>query len=159
MKPAIQPMLGRFGYRNVLVWNGALGAITLALCAAFQSHWSILLMDAVLFTGGLFRSVQFTAYNTIAYDEIPPERMSQATSFYATFQQLMLSLGICVGAAALHIGMLTGGRVSPVLSDFSLAFLVVTAVSAAATLWNRRFDHAAGTELSGHVVQLAPQKA
>src|ERR1700757_3933800 len=51
-------------------------------------------------------SFQFTAYNTIAYDEIPPERMSAATSFYATFQQLMLSLGICVGAGALHLGTL-----------------------------------------------------
>ena len=32
--------------------------------------------------------------------------MSAATSFYATFQQLMLSLGICVGAVSLHLGML-----------------------------------------------------
>ena len=58
-------------------------------------------------------SFQFTAYNTIAYDEIPPERMSAATSFYATFQQLMLSLGICVGAGALHLGMLAAAPVDP----------------------------------------------
>jgi len=76
--------------------------------------------------------------------------MSAATSFYATFQQLMLSLGICVGAAALHMGMLGTGRTRPELADFTLAFLVVTAVSAAATIWNMRFAADAGAAMSGH---------
>jgi hypothetical protein len=95
-------------------------------------------------------SFQFTAYNTIAYDEIPPERMSSATSFYATFQQLMLSMGICVGAGALHIGTLVTHRASPSLPSFSLAFLAVTLVSASATIWNMKFSRHAGDELSGH---------
>jgi hypothetical protein len=99
---------------------------------------------------GFFMSFQFSAYNTIAYDEIPSSRMSSATSFYATFQQLMLSLGICVGAASLHVGMLGTGATRPALTDFTLAFLVVTAVSASATIWNRRFAKDAGAELSGH---------
>jgi hypothetical protein len=106
---------------------------------------------AVLAACGFFMSFQFTAYNTIAYDEIPPERMSAATSFYATFQQLMLSLGICVGAGALHIGMLAAHARTPSLPDFTLAFLVVTAISALATIWNLRFAADAGEELSGRV--------
>ena len=53
--------------------------------------WGIGVFFAVLVACGFFMSFQFTAYNSIAYDEIPPERMSSATSFYATFQQLMLS--------------------------------------------------------------------
>ena len=61
-------------------------------------------------TCGFFMSFQFTGYNTIAYDEIAPERMSAATSFYTTFQQLMLSLGICVGAAALQGAMVLRGH-------------------------------------------------
>jgi len=108
------------------------------------------LIFAVLMTAGFFMSFQFSAYNTIAYDEIPKARMSAATSFYATFQQLMLSLGICVGAAALHLGMLGTGRTRPELADFSLAFVVVTLVSVSATIWNRRFAADAGAELSGH---------
>jgi hypothetical protein len=94
-------------------------------------------------------SFQFTAYNTIAYDEIPPQRMSSATCYYATFQQLMLSLGICVGAGALHVAMLATHRTSPGLSAFTLAFLAVTAVSASATVWNMRFSAQAGDTLSG----------
>ena len=46
-------------------------------------------------------SLQFTGFNTIAYDEVSQQRMGAATSFYTTFQQLMLSMGICAGAAAL----------------------------------------------------------
>ena len=42
------------------------------------------------------------------------------------------------------------GHAMPVLTDFSTAFLVVTAVSLFATVWNARFAPDAGTELSGH---------
>ena len=50
--------------------------------------------------------------------------MSAATSFYATFQQLMLSLGICVGAVALQVAHALQGHPRLRLSDFTLAFLV-----------------------------------
>jgi EmrB/QacA subfamily drug resistance transporter len=142
-------LLRRFGFRTSLVVNGLIASGGYAVCAAFRPAWSIPLIFAVLAVCGFFMSFQFTAYNTIAYDEIPPERMSAATSFYATFQQLMLSLGICVGAGALHVGMLAAHSRTPQLSDFTLAFLVVTAVSALATIWNLRFAADAGEELSG----------
>jgi hypothetical protein len=93
-------------------------------------------------------SFQFTAYNTIAYDEIDKTRMSAATSFYSTFQQLMLSLGICTGAAALHISMGVGGRTSPGFPDFSAAFWTVTAISVLAVFVNARFDRNAGNDLT-----------
>jgi hypothetical protein len=70
----------------------------------------------------------------------------------------MLSLGICVGAAALHVGMLAAHRATPGLTEFTLAFLVVTAVSAMATIWNRAFSVHAGAELSGHVVKPRPAR-
>jgi hypothetical protein len=95
-------------------------------------------------------SFQFTAYNTIAYDEIERDRMSSATSFYTTFQQLMLSLGICVGALALHGSMFTRGTKAADLNDFSVAFIVVTLIALTATIWNARFSRTAGSEISGH---------
>jgi EmrB/QacA subfamily drug resistance transporter len=141
--------LRRFGFRRSLVINGLVASGGYALCALFRPSWSMGEVFAVLAACGFFMSFQFTAYNTIAYDEIPPARMSAATSFYATFQQLMLSLGICVGAGALRVGMFLDHRKAPVLSDFSLAFLVVTAISALATAWNLRFSKQAGDELTG----------
>ncbi len=75
--------------------------------------------------------------------------MSSAASFYATFQQLMLSLGICIGAAALHAAMLASHHAGPQARDFTAAFLVVTAISLAATIWNAKFAEDAGAEMSG----------
>jgi EmrB/QacA subfamily drug resistance transporter len=153
MKGLAPRILRRFGFRRSLIVGGLGASVGYAICGAFRPDWPIPLIFAVLMSAGFFMSFQFSAYNTIAYDEVPKARMSAATSFYATFQQLMLSLGICVGAAGLHVGMLGTGRTRPELADFSLAFLLVTLVSASATIWNMRFAADAGAEMSGHRVK------
>ncbi|MDB5738631.1 MAG: transporter [Sphingomonas bacterium] len=149
MKGFAPGILRRFGFRNSLVVMGLLGTGGYALCGAFRPSWPMPLIFASLLGCGFFMSFQFTAYNTIAYDEIEQDRMSQATSFYATFQQLMLSLGICLGATALHLSMRLGGHETPAFADFTTAFLAVTLVSALATIWNLRFDPDAGADLTG----------
>jgi EmrB/QacA subfamily drug resistance transporter len=150
MKGLAPRVLRRFGFRRALVTNGLIASAGYAVCGLFRPDWPVAAIFATLLACGFFMSFQFTAYNTIAYDEIPKARMSAATSFYATFQQLMLSLGICTGAAALHAGMLASGANVPSLRDFTAAFLVVTAISASATVFNLRFARDAGAELSGH---------
>ena len=94
-------------------------------------------------------SLQFTAYNTVAYDEISPERMASANSFYMTFQQLMMSLGICVGAMALTASQFFHNHPSPLPIDFSVAFLTVTAISILASPVNRNLPVKAGSEMVG----------
>lgn len=149
MKWLAPHVLRRFGFRNSMVFAGLAGCVGYAICGFLRPSWPIPVVFLTLMTAAFFMSFQFTAYNTIAYDEIPPQRMSSATSFYATFQQLTLSLGICVGAAALHVGMLADARETPHLRDFTLAFLIVTAISAFATIWNLRFSPEAGASMSG----------
>src|SRR5581483_1899543 len=95
-------------------------------------------------------SFQFSAYNTLAYDRVPPDAFSAATSLYTTLQQLMLSLGICTGAAALQGSMWVSGHATPQFADFSAAFAVVVLISLCATIWNVRFVPGAGSEISGH---------
>jgi hypothetical protein len=95
-------------------------------------------------------SFQFTAYNTVAYDRIPQERLAVATSFYTTFQQLMLSVGICTGAMGLQGAMTLRHHAVPTLPDFSVAFVLVCAISLSAFFWNRRFLPTDGVEFSGH---------
>jgi hypothetical protein len=153
MKWLAPKALKQFGFRSSLIVNGLIASAGYLVCGLFRPTWPIAAIFAVLAVSGFFMSFQFTAYNTIAYDEIPPERISAATSFYSTFQQLMLSLGVCVGAAALHAGMLIAKRSTPSLADFTFAFLVVTAVSASATIWNSKFSREAGAELSGRAAK------
>ena len=87
MKPVSMTALRLFGFRDTLLLNGALSAVLLGLCAAFRPAWPAAAIYAVLLAGGFFRSLQFTAYNALAYGEIPRARMSAATSLYSTIQQ------------------------------------------------------------------------
>ena len=116
------------------------------------------LMFVIMILSGFFMSIQFTGYNTIAYDEIEQDRMGSATSFYTTFQQLMLSMGICAGAAALQAAMVLRGHHLPQFADFTAAFWTVAAVSLTATIWNRLFSHDAGHEISGHTPRTWPTR-
>jgi EmrB/QacA subfamily drug resistance transporter len=149
MKGVARRILKRFGFRNSLIVMGAAGSAAYACCGLFNPSWPLPAVFAVLVVSGFLMSFQFTAYNTIAYDEIAKDRMSAATSFYSTFQQLMLSLGICIGATALHVSMLLRGEDGVTFPDFTFAFWTVTAISLTAIVVNAKFDPQAGAELSG----------
>jgi EmrB/QacA subfamily drug resistance transporter len=150
MKGLQSTLLKKLGFRNSLMIFGAIGTLGYATCAAFRPDWPISLIFVILVLCGFFMSYQFTAYNIVAYDEIDRDRMSAATSFYTTFQQLMLSLGICVAALALHGSMFVRDHADAQLSDFSTAFIVVTLISMSAMFWNVRFSKTAGAEMSGY---------
>ena len=133
--------------------NGITTSCGYATCAFFRPGWPFPAIFVILMLCGFFMSFQFTAYNTVAYDAVPGTRMSSATSFYTTFQQLMLSVGICVAALALQGSMVLRAHPHPALNDFSAAFLLVTLISLGATIWNRRFSRQAGAEISGHRIR------
>ncbi len=76
--------------------------------------------------------------------------MSAATSLYSTLQQLSLTLGISIGAAALEFARSLSGTTNPALSDFTVAFLVVAACAITATPLALRLSTTAGDEMSGH---------
>jgi EmrB/QacA subfamily drug resistance transporter len=157
-KPFAPKLLRRFGFRDTLMVNGFFASAGYAVCGLFRPGWPLPLMFAVMVISGFFMSIQFTGYNTIAYDEVSQQRMGAATSFYTTFQQLMLSLGICAGAAALQGAMVLRGHHLPQFVDFTAAFWTVAAVSLTATIWNRRFAHDAGHEISGHTPRTWPAR-
>ncbi|MCX7898831.1 MAG: DHA2 family efflux MFS transporter permease subunit, partial [Methylocystis sp.] len=102
MKTTAQPILNAFGFRRVLIFNALISVGFLALNAFFTPetpHW--LIMTALLI-GGFFRSLEFTALNSIAYADVDPAHMSNATGFASAAQQLSLSTGVAVGAATLE---------------------------------------------------------
>ena len=146
-KPGITFLLGRLGFRRVLVVNGVAGGLGLALYAAFRPEWPAWILYAVLLATGYLRSVQFTAYNSIAYAEVTASRMSAATTLYSALQQISLTIGIPIGAAVLHL--VRAGHASPRPADFSAAFLVVAAVSVLSGPASLLLPRDAGAEMSG----------
>jgi len=154
MKGLALPILRRLGFRNGLTVIGVLSACSYALCGLFRPGWPFALIFSVLLMSGFLMSFQFTAYNTIAFDEIDPARMSSANSFYSTFQQLTLTFGICTAAIVLHVSMTLTGSQTPGFSDFSVAFWVVTGISLCALFANVRFDPSAGRGMMGDISQV-----
>ena len=150
MKTLAPRVLRRWGFRRSLIVSGVASSAGYAVCAFFRPDWPTAAIIVVLGIAGFFTSFQFTGYNAVAYADIDKERMSAATSFYATFQQLTLSLGICIAATVLELGTLFAGTRQPTLEMFSIAFLVVATISASAIVWNRKFAADAGAEMSGH---------
>jgi EmrB/QacA subfamily drug resistance transporter len=149
MKVTGPRILRRWGFRNTLVWNGVLATALLMAAALFRPSWPIWAIMAVMFAGGFFQSLQFTAYNTVAYTDIPASRMSAATSFYTTFQQLMLSAGICAASAILAACIDLRGHHGPSLSDFSVTWIVLGLVTLLAAPICGLLPRNAGDEMAG----------
>lgn len=150
MKPVARPVLRRFGFRATLTVNGMLSAGGIALCALVRVGTPIGVLYAVLAGGSFLRSLEFTAFNTLAYADIPSRRMSQATTLYSTVQQVSLTLGVGIGAGALEMAMAVSGRHAPAIGDFSVAFLAVAVLSALAAPLCLLLPGGAGQEVSGH---------
>jgi EmrB/QacA subfamily drug resistance transporter len=154
MKAAVAGVLKRFGYRPVLVYNSFISAAFLAACASFVPGMPYAAMIAILLAGGFFRSLQFTAINTIAYAEIEPALISKATTLVSVAQQLAISTGVAVGALVVEITLRLKHGSTVGAMDFPPAFLVVGALTAAASLVFLRLPPDAGAELAGRSVSI-----
>jgi EmrB/QacA subfamily drug resistance transporter len=124
MKPMAQTALRWVGFRNVLVWNAVIAGLLVMACAAFRPGWPIPVIFAVLLVGGLFRSLHFTTTNTLAYADVPQPKLSAATSFYGTAQQLPGAVGVALAAAALQASVALAERPAATMADFSVGFLL-----------------------------------
>ena len=148
MRMVAPRILRKIGFRNVMVWVGLVATVLLGACAGMRPAWPLVAIYALLLSQGFFQSLMFMAYNTIAYADIPRPQMSAATSFYTTIQQVALSTGIAVAAAALSASLIWTGHAQPGVEDFSVAFLVITAFALLAPLLSAQMDPDAGAELS-----------
>ena len=101
----------------------------------------------VLFLGGMTRSMQFTALNTIAFADIPQPAMSAANTLFSTAFQLAMGLGVGLGAIALRLGDRLAGTAGAV-APFRVAFLIVALVSLLGLLDSLRLTANAGDSVA-----------
>ena len=102
MKTLAARIIRTFGFRNIMTINAVVSSVFLAACALFTPATPLLLIMILLVVGGFFRSLQFTAINTVAYAEVEPAQMSRATTLVSVNQQLAISAGVAVGAASVE---------------------------------------------------------
>jgi hypothetical protein len=106
---------------------------------------------AVLFFGGLCRSMQFTSLNTLGFSDIPPSHMSSTTTFYSMVTQLTMGMGIAAGAIALRIAALLRGDSTGTqsLMDFHVSFGIIAAIAIVSVIDFLKLRADAGSVVSG----------
>lgn len=149
MKTLAARIIRTFGFRNIMIVNGLISSLFLAACGLFTPTTPLLIIMIILVVGGFFRSLQFTAINTLAYAEIEPHQMSRATTLVSVNQQLAISAGVAIGAFAVEGTMALRGANALSAADFWPAFVVVAVLSAASAWSFWKLPEDAGHEISG----------
>src|SRR6201986_4664504 len=149
MKTLAARIIRTFGFRSIMTINAIVSSVFLAACALFTVTTPLLLIMILLVVGGFFRSLQFTAINTLAYAEVEPKLMSRATTLVSVNQQLAVSAGVAVGAFCVesamwvhHVDELSAGLFAP-------AFVVVAIISTASSYFFFEMPADAGHQVSG----------
>ena len=159
MKTLAARIIRTFGFRNVMTINAVVSAAFLAACGLFTVTTPLLLIMIILVVGGFFRSLQFTAINTVAYAEVQPAQMSRATTLVSVNQQLAISAGVAVGAFSVETTMLMRGMSELTAADFSPAFYVVSLLAAVSAYFFWQMPDDAGHEISGRkAVEMSSRK-
>jgi EmrB/QacA subfamily drug resistance transporter len=159
MKATARPIIAWFGFKRVLVGNQIITAVILMGYALFQASTPKVLIILTLLIGGFFRSLQFTALNTLAFADIDQPRMSRASSLSSMGQQLSQSIGIGLAAMLLSgLRTLHGSRTLQA-ADVSPVFLIMGAISLLGLFYFVPLPRDAGAEVSGHRMTPRPARA
>ena len=152
MKAFVIQALRRFGFRRILIVNGTMTAVSMALCALLSPATATIVVVAILFVHGALRSMQFTAMTTLAYAEISPERMSRANGFLSAVMQLSMGMGVAIGAVTLRLVAHARGHSAsaPQLRDFHLAILFISMLALGPVFDSLGLSPEAGAATSGH---------
>ena len=105
----------------------------------------------ILYLGGVFRSIQFTAISTLAFADVPSAQMSYANTLFSTATQLAVGLGITLGAIGIRIGEKVGEAMG--LADisgmsFRLAFVAIALICLVGMFDTLRLTNDAGSAVS-----------
>ncbi|GAA2636925.1 MFS transporter [Paractinoplanes durhamensis] len=150
IKPATTPLMRRFGIRTVMLVSVLMSAACLVGIAFLQPSTPLVLLLVLLTLSGIFRSVGFTTYNSVAFADVPAERMTGANTLMSTVQELGGGLGVAVGALLVRLGAGVNSAAGSSVDDayrFAFVLLAVLLVVPAADAF--RLPREAGNVVTG----------
>ena len=150
MKTVTTPALRLYGFRSVLVINGALAGLSTAACGLLGPATPYPLIVAILVFAGATRSMQFTALATLAFADVDADRRSSATTISSMSQQLSMVLAVAIAAGCLNLVQISRGATALGLFDFQASLAVMGAIVLVASMSFFRLHREAGAEVSGH---------
>ena len=152
MKVITTPVMARFGFRRVLIFNGMLAGFSILACVMLEPVTPIAITAVILFLAGCFRSMQLTCLNTLMFADIGDRQKSSATTLSAMIQQLAIGLGVALSAMVLNMSVwMRGGEPGSLgVFDFHIAFAAIAAIAFASIVGILFLAPTAGADVSGH---------
>ena len=121
----ITRILGRLGYRFVLIANTILAGILILLMSLLNLSTPLLILGILLFCIGGVNSMQFTSMNSITLANLQGESTSSGNSLMAVNQQLAISFGTGFGALLVRLF----GYTTTTIHAFQLTFVILGIVT------------------------------
>jgi len=131
MKAVTSPILHRFGFKLVMLINGALSILSIIACIFIDPNMPVAIIIAILFLNGIFRSMQFTSINTIGFADLSPGQISSASAITSASMQLGNTLGVALASLGLVVAHNLGDTQSNSLSlqDFQMSLAFIAFIS------------------------------
>ena len=113
VKPFTSAIIRRFGFRTTIVGSSLAGAALAVAFACTDASTPIPAFAVLLLVAGAFRSIGFTAYNSLQFADVPPDLTSGANTLAATTQQIAVAFGIAIAALAVRSMLALAAAVAP----------------------------------------------
>ena len=94
MKAILTKLLGKIGYKGVLVANTVAIGLLLLTFTTIHLHTPVWQIVGIAFFYGACTSLQYTTMNTLVYADIEEQDASSASSIASTMQQMAISFGV-----------------------------------------------------------------
>lgn len=128
MKPITVLIMERFNFKNSFIINGLLIVVfTFLITLLFPTTPKIFII-LVMFMSGVLRSFQYSAISTLAFADIPQDKIASANTLFSTAKQISVAGGVALGSIFLRLSQNIHGDLgqSYSVSDFHLSFIFIT---------------------------------
>lgn len=126
-------ILAKYGFRKLLMANGTLCSISIALMAVvlpLQNELTLVL----LFVSGVFRSLQFASVNSLTFADIEGPARSSAATLSTLSMHISSALAVALSVVVLHASRVINHRTDLALLDFQLTMFALAILVAVMSL-------------------------
>ena len=145
-------ILGRFGYRRVLLANTIVMGGAIALFATVGAGMPVVVIVVFSLLFGATASLQYASMNTLAYADVAAPDTSMASTISSTMQQMSLSFGVAAASLVTAVFIPDRFRSHPpeLLHGIHLALLVLGAMTVLSAVVFRELKPGDGDNISQH---------
>ena len=153
IKPVTTPLMRRFGIRTVMLTAIVASGACLVGMAFVTTATPLPLLIVLLVASGVFRSVGFTTYNSVAFADVDPGDMTHASTLNSTLQELGAGIGVAISALFVRLGEPLGvaaGLGSGPDTPFRIAFVLLALLLLPPLVEGAFLERTAADTVTGH---------